>query len=89
MENLLLNVKNLEIKFKTINGVFDAVKKISFKINRGESIGIIGESGCGKSVTAMSILKLLQNLQHDYYNGAFFFSWVLSKILDKPLRITV
>ena len=49
------------IKFNTNDGVFEAVNNISFKINKGESIGIIGESGCGKSVTAMSILKLLQN----------------------------
>ena len=61
MDNLLLYVKNLEIKFNTNDGVFEAVNNISFKINKGESIGIIGESGCGKSVTAMSILKLLQN----------------------------
>ena len=61
MGNLLLNINNLGIKFKTHNGVFEAVKNISFKIHKGESIGIIGESGCGKSVTAMAILKLLQN----------------------------
>ena len=61
MDNLLLYVKNLGIKFNTNDGVFEAVNNISFKINKGESIGIIGESGCGKSVTAMSILKLLQN----------------------------
>ena len=61
MDNILLYVKNLGIKFNTNDGVFKAVNNISFKINKGESIGIIGESGCGKSVTAMSILKLLQN----------------------------
>ena len=61
MDNLLLNVEDLQIKFKTTNGIIEAVKNISFTIFKGESIGIIGESGCGKSVTAMSILKLLHN----------------------------
>lgn len=60
MNKTILQVENLKIAFKSDNGLFTAVNGIDFKINRGESVGIVGESGCGKSVTAMSILRLLK-----------------------------
>jgi oligopeptide transport system ATP-binding protein len=56
----LLEVENLQTHFATMDGVVRAVEGVSFKVDAGETIGIVGESGCGKSVTAMSILRLIQ-----------------------------
>lgn len=55
----LLDVRDLQVHFRTNTGVNRAVDGISFDIDAGEALAIVGESGCGKSVTAMSILGLL------------------------------
>ncbi|MBA2319942.1 MAG: ABC transporter ATP-binding protein [Deltaproteobacteria bacterium] len=55
----LLEVKGLQTHFFTDAGVLRSVDGISFTVHRGEAVGIVGESGCGKSVTAMSILRLI------------------------------
>src|SRR5215467_12150534 len=55
----LLDVENLQVHFRTADGVNRAVDGVSFHVNEGETLAIVGESGCGKSVTAMSILRLI------------------------------
>ena len=55
----LLEVKDLNLEFKTSRGVLKALNGISFDVKRGEVFGIVGESGCGKTVTGLSVLRLL------------------------------
>jgi peptide/nickel transport system ATP-binding protein len=58
-EDTVLDVKNLETVFFTNSGLFKAVDDLSFSVRRGETLAIVGESGCGKSVTALSIMRLV------------------------------
>src|SRR5574340_1375930 len=55
----LLNVQGLETQFHTREGDVHAVNGVSFTLKEGETLGIVGESGCGKSVTVMSMLRLI------------------------------
>lgn len=59
----MLQVSDLNVKFKTQNGLFEAVKGISFNLKKGETIGIVGESGSGKSVTSLALMRLLDKNQ--------------------------
>jgi len=61
MNEYILQVKNLKTWFKLDTGTLKAVDDVTFSLKRNETIGIIGESGCGKSVTAHSILRTVQN----------------------------
>jgi peptide/nickel transport system ATP-binding protein/oligopeptide transport system ATP-binding protein len=55
----LLEIDNLTVRFETDDGTLTAVDGVSLSIGKGETLGLVGESGCGKSVTAMSILRLI------------------------------
>ena len=55
MSENLIEVKNLKTFFKTEAGIVKAVNDVSFKVKKGETVCVVGESGCGKSITAMSI----------------------------------
>ena len=55
----ILNVQDLRVHFHTLEGTVKAVNGVSFVLNKGETLGLVGESGCGKSVTAMALLRLL------------------------------
>ena len=59
MESTVLNVNNLKVGFWSDKELFYAVQDVSFSLQRGKTLGIVGESGCGKSVTCLSMLKLL------------------------------
>ena len=59
MPSLLLQIRDLAVGFQTDSGLLRAVDGISFDVPRGRTVGVVGESGCGKSVTAFSIMRLL------------------------------
>ena len=69
----LLDIKNLSVSFQTETESTDAIKNISFHVNRGEVLAIVGESGSGKSVTSLSILQLLSD-SAKFKSGEIFFS---------------
>ena len=69
----LLEVKNLHTYFKTRKGIVKAVNDVSYSLEPGKTIGIVGESGCGKSVTSMSVMRLLQGPQGQIYSGSIRF----------------
>ena len=73
MKKTLVEFKNLKTYFYTEEGVVKAVDDVSFKINQGETIGIVGESGCGKSVTSMSLMRLIPNPPGKIVGGDIIF----------------
>jgi oligopeptide transport system ATP-binding protein len=70
----VLEVKDLAVSFKTFFGEVEAVRKISFDVGKKETVAIVGESGCGKSVTANSIMKLLPMPPAFYKGGEILFN---------------
>lgn len=69
-ENELLRVEDLEIKFFMRHSVVEAVNGVSFTIDKGERVGLVGETGAGKTTTALSILKLVPNPPGKVTNGS-------------------
>jgi oligopeptide/dipeptide ABC transporter ATP-binding protein len=60
VSDILLEVQNLKTRFNTDQGSFLAVDDVSFHVKKGQTLGIVGESGCGKSVTSLSVMRLIQ-----------------------------
>lgn len=82
MSDILLEVKNLVKYFKTKNGLLHAVDNISFNILKGRTLGIVGESGCGKSTTGRCILRL-----HEPTSGEVLFEGRnILKLSEKQMR---
>lgn len=70
----LLELKDLEVSFDTYAGEVKAVRGVSFHLDKGEAIAIVGESGCGKSVTAQSIMRLIPSPPGRVKNGSIMFN---------------
>jgi len=70
----LLQVENLQVSFHTYAGEVKAVRGVNFSVNKGEAVAIVGESGCGKSVTAKSIMKLLPTNHAEYKSGKIIYN---------------
>ena len=87
MENPLLKVTDLRTVFETIAGEAVAVDGISFEVGKGETVGLVGESGCGKSVTALSIMRLVRNPPGRIVSGSVEFGGRdLLKLPEKEIR---
>ena len=82
----LLDVRNLQTHFRTPDGVNRAVDGLSFHVNAGETVAIVGESGCGKSVTSMSILRLIPEPPGKIAGEVLFQGKDLLKLSDKEMR---
>lgn len=55
----ILEIQNLEVKFHTLDGVVNAVNGVSYSVEAGKTLGVVGESGCGKSVSVLSVMRLI------------------------------
>lgn len=87
MPDLLLDIQGLETQFKTPDGIVHAVNGVSFNLKEGETLGVVGESGCGKSVTMLSVLGLIPSPPGKVVNGkAFFFGQDLLKMSNEEIR---
>ena len=83
----VLEVKNLRTSFFTDNGEVAAVDDIDFHINEGEILGVVGESGCGKSVTSLSIMGLVPNPPGKIVGGEILYKGEdLTKATDRRMR---
>ena len=83
----LLDVQGLETQFRTCEGLVHAVNGVSFNLKEGETLGIVGESGCGKSVTVLSMLRLIPSPPGKVTAGtALYQGKDLLKISDDEIR---
>ena len=80
----LLEVRDLRTMFATDDGAFAAVDGISFSVDAGRTLAIVGESGCGKSVTALSIMGLVPNPPGRIAGGSIRFEG--NELVDAPER---
>ena len=86
-EKTILEVKNLQTRFFTDEGVVKAVEDVSFSLRKGEVMGIVGESGSGKSVTNLSIINLVQSPPGKIVGGEILFNGEdILKMNEKRLR---
>lgn len=88
-EEVLLKVSDLATHFHTEEGVVKAVDGVDFEVRRGEVVGVVGESGCGKSMTSMSILRLVPQPQGKIVRGQLIFEGkdLLSLSEDEMRRV--
>ncbi|WP_238915626.1 ABC transporter ATP-binding protein [Clostridium sp. YIM B02555] len=87
MEKELLKVNNLKTSFYTAEGKVTAVNDVSFKVHEGKVLGIVGESGCGKSVTSMSIMRLLDDSISKIEEGEILFEGTdILKLSEKEMN---
>jgi len=83
----ILDVKNLKVSYHTYAGEVQSVRGVDFYLNKGETLAVVGESGCGKSVTAKSIMRLIQTPGEIKQDSEIIFDGKdLAKLSEKELR---
>ncbi|MEH7005414.1 nickel import ATP-binding protein NikD [Priestia sp. FSL R5-0597] len=85
-ESKVLQVRNLHVQLKTKNGVTDLVQDINFELKPGKILGLIGESGCGKTITSMSILQLLSRKETTIEGSIMLRGQELNGLVEKEMR---
>ena len=87
MSEHLLEVKDLHVSFRTVIGEVKAVRGVDFYVDKGETLGIVGESGCGKSVTVQTIMRLNPEPPAWIKQGSILYQGTnLAKLTDKEMR---
>ncbi len=71
---ILLEIKNLRVQFKTVEGLVNAVDDLSYTLHKGEKLGIVGESGSGKSVSSLGIMQLIPNPPGEIVEGEILYN---------------
>ncbi|MEI2341939.1 ABC transporter ATP-binding protein [Priestia megaterium] len=83
----MIQIKNLHVQFSTYGGRVQAVRGVSFDLHKGETLAIVGESGCGKSVTSQSIMRLIPTPPGRITSGSILFKGQdLTKLPEKKMR---
>jgi peptide/nickel transport system ATP-binding protein len=86
-DDYLLELIDVKVQFNSIDGQVKAVDGISFSVKKGETLGIVGESGCGKSVTAQTILRIVPIPPGEITNGQILFEGIdLLRLSDEKMR---
>src|SRR5215210_8099436 len=86
MAERLLDVSDLKVSFTTEEGVVQAVDGVSFELDAGEVVAVVGESGCGKSVTAMTLMGLTRSPNARFEGTATYKGTELVSASDEQLR---
>ena len=86
MAERLLEVKDLDVRFATEDGIVRAVQGISFELERGKVLGIVGESGSGKSVTAMTLMGLTRGVNARFEGEVLYKGTDLLKVSDREMQ---
>lgn len=82
----LLEVRNLQIAFRTRKGILPITRNVSFSVSPGERIGLVGESGCGKTVTGLSLMRLLPRDSAHVTGEIFFNGQDLLQLSERKMR---
>jgi oligopeptide/dipeptide ABC transporter ATP-binding protein len=82
----LLDVRDLHVEFPTLRGVVHALQGVSFRLDRRETLGVAGETGCGKSVTALAILRLVSSPGHISRGSILFEGRDLLQVAEAEMR---
>ena len=83
----LLDIRNLTTRFYTQDGIVHAVNGISYSLDKGETLGVVGESGCGKSVSMLSVMRLIPDPPGKINDGqVFFYERDLLKLSQEEMR---
>jgi oligopeptide/dipeptide ABC transporter ATP-binding protein len=72
-KEILLSIENLHVHFRTSRGIVKALRGVNLQLQEGETLGLVGETGCGKSVTMRSIMRLIQSPPGDIVEGKIWF----------------
>ena len=87
MSETILNVSDLRTYFHVKEGVIKAVDNVSFQLKEGQTLGLVGESGCGKTVTGLSVVRLLDEPPAKIHSGQILFEgYNLLELTGKEVR---